>query len=146
MKKILFGVFGHPRKVSHLRHFWVFRSQQKLYIPYLHGFEKSLNNQGIIRKHTVKIHILVVPIFFLNFFWLFKKVQLFKVPFRGTWLRRENLEIHTYNSHGNWFYMYLMSISTLLYVESPCSDYLDLHPNGQKTRFLPFSIRSIFLG
>jgi hypothetical protein len=28
--------------------------------------------------------------------------------------------------------MYLMSISTLLYVEISYSDHLDLHPNGQK--------------
>jgi hypothetical protein len=68
-------------------------------MPYLHGFEESLNNQGIIRKYTVKIHVLVVLIYF--FAMLIKKVQLFKVPFRGTWLRREYLEIHTYNSHGN---------------------------------------------
>jgi hypothetical protein len=32
--------------------------------------------------------------------------------------------------------MYLMSKSTLAYVECPYSDVLDLHPNGQKTRFL----------
>jgi hypothetical protein len=36
------------------------------------------------------------------------------------------LEFHTYNSHGNCFYVYLMPISTFLYVESPDSDYLDL--------------------
>jgi hypothetical protein len=36
------------------------------------------------------------------------------------------LEIHTYNSHGNCFYVYLMSISTFLNVEKPYSDYLDL--------------------
>jgi hypothetical protein len=29
----------------------------------------------------------------------------------------QHLEFHTYNSHGNCFYVYLMSISTLLYVE-----------------------------
>jgi hypothetical protein len=74
--------------------------------------------------------------FFCIFFLLIKKVQLFKVPFRGTWLRRENLEMQTYSSHGNRFYMYLMSISTLLYVKNCYSDYLDLHPNGQKIRFL----------
>jgi hypothetical protein len=36
------------------------------------------------------------------------------------------LEFHTYNSHGNCFYVHLMSISTLLYVENSYSDYLDL--------------------
>jgi hypothetical protein len=35
------------------------------------------------------------------------------------------LEFHTYNSHGNCFYVYLMSISTLLYLKKTCSDYLD---------------------
>jgi hypothetical protein len=37
-------------------------------MPYLHGFEESLNNQGIIRKHTVKVRILVVSIFYFAFF------------------------------------------------------------------------------
>jgi hypothetical protein len=36
------------------------------------------------------------------------------------------LEFHTYNSHGNCSYVYLMSISTLTYVECPYSDVLDL--------------------
>jgi hypothetical protein len=36
------------------------------------------------------------------------------------------LEMQTYNAHGNCFYMYLKSISTLLYVKIPYSDYLDL--------------------
>jgi hypothetical protein len=48
---------GHPRKASHLRHFWVFGSLQILYMPHLHGFEEPLNNQGFIRKHTIKMHI-----------------------------------------------------------------------------------------
>jgi hypothetical protein len=38
----------------------------------------------------------------------------------------QNVEFHTYNSHGNCFYVDLMSISTSLYVKSPYSDYLDL--------------------
>jgi hypothetical protein len=37
----------------------------------------------------------------MSVFLLMKKVQLFKVPFRGTLLRRENLKIHTFNSHGD---------------------------------------------
>jgi hypothetical protein len=41
-------------------------------MPYLHGFEEPLNNQGIIRKHTVKIHILVVPVIFWMFFSFYK--------------------------------------------------------------------------
>jgi hypothetical protein len=36
------------------------------------------------------------------------------------------LEFHTYNPHGNCFYVYLMSISTLVDVTNPYSDYLDL--------------------
>jgi hypothetical protein len=36
------------------------------------------------------------------------------------------LEFHTVNSHGNCFYVYLMSRSTLLYVEYPYSDHLHL--------------------
>jgi hypothetical protein len=36
------------------------------------------------------------------------------------------LEFHTYNTHGNCFYVYLMSIFTLLYVINPYLDYLDL--------------------
>jgi hypothetical protein len=36
------------------------------------------------------------------------------------------LEFQTYNSHGNCFYVYLKSISTLTYVEKPYSDVLDL--------------------
>jgi hypothetical protein len=36
------------------------------------------------------------------------------------------LEFHTYNSHGNCFYVYLKSKSTLTYVENPYSDVLDL--------------------
>jgi hypothetical protein len=81
---------------------------------------------------------------FLHLILLIKKVQLFKVPFRGTWIRRENLEIHTYNSHENWFYMYLMSKSTLMSVECPYSDHLDLHPNVQKTRFCHFPFARFF--
>jgi hypothetical protein len=68
-----------------------------------HNSMVSLNNQGIIRKHTVKIQILVVPIVLHVFFLLISKVQLFEVPFRGTWLRRENLKMQTVNSHGNCF-------------------------------------------
>jgi hypothetical protein len=63
---------GHPRKAGHLRVFWVFGSLQKLYMPYLHGFEESLNNQGIIRKNTIKIQILLVPIFFWMYFSFYK--------------------------------------------------------------------------
>jgi hypothetical protein len=78
--KPLFGLSwpqnGHPRKVSHPRHFWVFESLQTPYMPYLHGFEESLNNQGIIRKHTIKIQILVVPNFFSHFFLLIKKLYV----------------------------------------------------------------------
>jgi hypothetical protein len=48
------------------------------------------------------------------------------------------LEFHTYNSHGNCFYMYLMSISTLFNVKNSCSDYLDLHQKGQKHDFCSF--------
>jgi hypothetical protein len=36
------------------------------------------------------------------------------------------LEFQTYNSHGNCFYVYLMSISTLMDVEISYSDYLVL--------------------
>jgi hypothetical protein len=36
------------------------------------------------------------------------------------------LEFHTYYSHGNWFYMYRMSISTSLYMKNPYSDHLHL--------------------
>jgi hypothetical protein len=36
------------------------------------------------------------------------------------------LEFHTVNSHGNRFYMYLKSIITLLAVERPYSDQLNL--------------------
>jgi hypothetical protein len=90
---------GHPRKVSHLRHFWFFGSLQKLYKPYLHGFEKSLINQGIIRKHTLKIHIFVVPIFFCIFFLFIKKLQLFKVPFRGTSGSEEKISRSTHTIH-----------------------------------------------
>jgi hypothetical protein len=60
-------------------------------MPYLNGFEESLNNQGAIRKHIVKIQTSVALIFLKLFsFLLIKKVQLFKVPFRGTWLRRKS--------------------------------------------------------
>jgi hypothetical protein len=53
-------------------------------MPYLHGFEESLNNQGVIRKQTVKIHILVVLVFFRIFcFLLIKKVHLFKSTISG---------------------------------------------------------------
>jgi hypothetical protein len=41
-------------------------------------------------------------------------------------VRGHYLEFHTYNSHGNCFYVYLMSICTLLDVKNPYSDYLDL--------------------
>jgi flagellar biogenesis protein FliO len=37
-------------------------------MPYLHDFKESLNNQEIIRKQTVKIHILVFLIFLFAFF------------------------------------------------------------------------------
>jgi hypothetical protein len=46
--------------------FWV---PKTLYMPYLHGFGESLNNQGIIWKHTAKIQILVVPTFFIHDFF-----------------------------------------------------------------------------
>jgi hypothetical protein len=36
------------------------------------------------------------------------------------------LEFQTYNPHGNCFYVFLMSLSGLLYVECPYSDHLDL--------------------
>jgi hypothetical protein len=36
------------------------------------------------------------------------------------------LEIRTYNSHGNCFYMLLMSVSCLLYMDFSNSDHIDL--------------------
>jgi hypothetical protein len=46
--------------------FLVFGSLQTPHMQLLHGFKESLNDQGIIRKQTVKIRILTVPIFFVE--------------------------------------------------------------------------------
>jgi hypothetical protein len=71
-------------------------------MPYLHGLEESLNNQKVIREQTAQEQILIVISLFLEvfffsflevFFLLIRKALFFKVPFRGTWLRRENLEM-----------------------------------------------------
>jgi hypothetical protein len=47
--------------------FLVFGSLQKLNMPQLHGFVKSLNIQRVILKRIVKIHILIVDCFWMFF-------------------------------------------------------------------------------
>jgi hypothetical protein len=64
--------------------------------------------------------------------WKASDASLLTETYRSDWLGPrclvggQYLEFHTYNSQGNSFYMYLMSVSTLLALERPHSYYRDL--------------------
>jgi hypothetical protein len=71
------------------------------------------------------------------------KITAFQSTKSGHLFRTKNLVMKTYNSHGNCFNIQLESISDLFGLDPGPEGYLDLHPNDQKKRLSPFSIRLI---